>query len=210
MIKIAHKVLAALILSYSLASANAHGAAKEFDFKDPKGVNSVIFVLDSMLEPIMGVGSGTSGKCIFDPADPKSLSGQITLDAKSLHVPNKGMKDTMHDSDWLDVKSHPTITFSVKEVKEVTNKGEGVFELTVAGELTCKGITKPLSTKITATYLENKLQERGGKAKGDLLALRSSFVIKRADFNIKPEMGPEVVAEDIEVRVSIVGGHKAG
>jgi polyisoprenoid-binding protein YceI len=162
-----------------------------------------------MLEPIMGVGSGTSGKCSFDPANPKSFSGQITLDAKSLHVPNKGMKDTMHGSDWLDVNAHPTITFNIKEVKEVATKGD-VHELTVAGELTCKGVTKPLTTKVTATYLPEKLQERGGKAKGDLLALRSSFVIKRADFNIKPDMGGEVVAEDIEIRVSIVGSHKAG
>jgi polyisoprenoid-binding protein YceI len=199
-----------VVLGSFLATPPVRGAAKEFDFKDPKGVNSVIFVLDSVLEPIMGVGSGTSGKCSFDPENPKSFTGQITLDAKSLHVPNKGMKDTLHGSDWLDVNTHPTITFNIKEVKEAVPKGENAFEMTVTGELTCKGVTKPLSTKITATYLPNKLQERGGKAKGDLLTLRSNFVIKRRDFDIKPDMGPEVVAEDIEVRVSIVGGHKTG
>lgn len=207
MIKIAQKSVLAVLLS-SLLAAGARGAAKEFDFKDPKGVNTISFVLDSLVEPIMGVGAGISGTVSFDPENPKATKGKITLDASSLHVPNKGMKDTLHGSDWLDVKANPTITFEIKEVKEATPKGEGAFELTVSGDLTCKGVTKPVTTKIAATYLEGKLQERTRGAKGDLLVLRSTFAIKRADYNIKPDMGGTVVAEEIELRVSIAGGHK--
>jgi hypothetical protein len=40
-----------------------------------------------------------------------------------------------------------------------------------------------------------------------LLVLRSDFVIKRTDYDIKKDMGEQVVANDIELRVAIAGGH---
>jgi len=192
-----------------MGTTPSHAAAKEFDFKDPKGVNSIVFVLDSLLEPIMGVGSGITGKVTFDPDNPKATKGKITLDAKTLQTPNGGMADKMKESDWLDVESNPTITFEVKEVKEVKRGENDSYELTAVGELTCKGVTKSVTTVVSATYLPGKLGDRMRGANGDLLVLRSNFIVKRSDFQIKPEMGPEVVAEDIEVRVSIAGGHKA-
>jgi len=209
MIKTAHIVAPSILLASLLVTGRAEAAAKEFDFKDPKGVNSIVFVLDSLLEPIMGVGSGISGKVNFDPENPKSLAGKIVLDTNTLHVANKGMKDTMLGSDWLDVQANPTVTFEIKEVKEAAKNGDAQ-ELTVDGNLTLKGVTKPITAKITATYLPDKMQDRMRGAKGDLLVLRSKFSIKRADFNIKPDMGSAVVAEEVELRVSITGGHKAG
>jgi hypothetical protein len=43
------------------------------------------------------------------------------------------------------------------------------------------------------------------RGEGDLLVLRSQFSIKRSEFKINPSTPGEVVAEDIELRVSIVG-----
>ena len=46
--------------------------------------------------------------------------------------------------------------------------------------------------------------------KGDLLVVRSTFKIKRTDFSISPEMNKDVVADEIEVRLAVVGYHKKG
>ena len=194
-----------VVLSAFVAAGSVRAAGTEFDFKDPKGVNSISFTLDSLLEPFTGVASGISGKVTFDPADPKATKGTITVETKSLHLENKGMKETLHGPDWLDVAKNPKIEFAIKNVTESKSVGENVFDLTVVGDLTCMGVTKELTVPVKATYLPGKLGERSSKLSGDLLVLRASFAMKRKDFGIKPDMPGTVVAEEIQLRVSIVG-----
>ena len=193
------------VLSWLLAAPQvARAEARAFDFKDPKGVNSILFLLDSLLEPIAGLASGISGTVQFDPADPKATTGTIIVDAKSLHTDNVGMKETLHGSDWMDVAKFPTIKFTIKDVTEVKPTKENAWELQVAGEFSCRGVTKPVHAMVRANYLADKLGSRQRGAKGDLLVLRSDFVIKRSDFGIKPG-GDDVVADEIQLKVSIVG-----
>ncbi len=142
---------------------------------------------------------------LIDPADPKATKGTITVETKSLHIENKGMKETLHGPDWLDVAKNPKIDFAIKKVTESKSAGDNVFDLTVVGDLTCKGVTKELIVPVKATYLPGKLGERSSKMTGDLLVLRANFVMKRKDFGIKPDMTDKVVAEEIQLRVSIAG-----
>ncbi len=185
----------------------ANAAPIEFDCKDPKGVHSIAFTLDSKLEPIMGLASGISGKVSFDPAAPEKTTGRIVVEAKSLHTPNGTMKKYLHGPDWMDVEHHPNIEFTIKSVKKSKKIGENRYELTVKGEFTCKGITKKMIVPVTLTYLPGMLSQRQRGIEGDLIVIRAEFPIARKDFNIKPDMGPMVVSEEIEVRVAIVGGH---
>lgn len=188
-----------------VSNAPLTGATQDFDFKDPKGVNSISFLLDSPLEPILGLTAGITGTVKFDAADAKAMTGKIEIDAQSLHIENKGMKETLHGPDWLDVAKNPKIEFTFKQVKEVKSPEANVFDLTVVGDLTCKGTTKEVTVPVRASYLAGKLGSRMGGKEGDLLVLRSNFAIKRKDFNIKPSMGNDVVAEEIKITVSIVG-----
>jgi len=192
-------------LAVFMLATRAVAEPAEFDFKDPKGVNSMAFTLDSLLEPFTGVASGITGKVKFDPANPQATTGTISVETKSLYLDNKGMKETMHGPDWLDAQKNPKIEFTVKKVSEAKKLGEDVFEMTVVGDMTCKGVTKEITVPVKATYLPGKLSERSGKMNGDLLVLRANFNLKRKDFGIKPDMGDKVVAEDIQVRVSIAG-----
>lgn len=186
------------------AAASALGAAQTFDFKDPKGVNTISFTLDSQLEPILGLAAGVSGKVTFDPAEPKKTTGKIAVEASSVQTMNKKMNEVLHSADWLDVAKHPTVEFSFKDVKEVKSPRENVFEMTVAGEFTCRGVTKPLTVTVLANYLPGKLATRL-RGEGDLLVLRSDFTIKRADFNIKADQPGGLVADDIRIQAAIVG-----
>ena len=113
-------VAAALLATAGLARA---AAAIDFDLKDPKGVNTIAFALDSELEPILGLASGITGKINFDPDKPEATDGLVIVDAASLHCENKGMKDTLHGADWLNVKQNPEIKFNFKKVAEVKKSG---------------------------------------------------------------------------------------
>lgn len=191
----------------STAASGALAESAEYDFKDPKGVNTVAFVLDSVLEPIFGVATGTGGKILFDPEHPEATTGTITVDAKTMHVPNLGMKRTIHNAEWLNVSKHKTIEFTFKKVTKYVRAHDGSFELMVVGDFTCKGITKEITVPVSVMFLPGQLSSRTSRLKGDLLVLRSKFSVDRRDYNIKPDMGGDVVATEVEIRISIAGGH---
>ena len=77
----------------SLAMAQA--APIKFNFKDAKGVNTVVFTLDAPLEAISGSANGISGEVQFDPAKPAETKGKIIVEAASMQVPNSMMKQHM-------------------------------------------------------------------------------------------------------------------
>lgn len=204
----AQAMWAGLALAFAIVTTGAVDAQKSFDFKDPKGVNNVTFVLDSELEPIMGVASGITGSINFDPKDPKKTTGKITIAAEGIHVSNGRMKSKMHKEEWLDVAQHPTVTFEIKKVLSAkpgkSKSGAAVMDLRVAGDFTIKGVTKSVEVTIAASHLPNRLGDRQrSPSGGDLLVLRSEFVLKRSDFGVGKPMA--TVADDMEIRVAIVG-----
>jgi polyisoprenoid-binding protein YceI len=191
------------LLAIGFASV-ALAAPQTFDFKDPKGVNNVQFLLDAPLEPISGSASGISGTVTFDPANPGATKGKIVVDAKSLFVPNAMMKDHMHGKDWVDVANNKEITCAPKEVKNVKTTGD-VTTADAVGTFTLKGVTKDITVPVKLTYLKDQLGKRMQNAKGDLLVIRANFSVKRTDFGINPKAPEDKVADKIDLTLSIAG-----
>ena len=100
----------------------SHANSRSFDFKDPKGVNNVQFKLDAPLEAITGTATGITGQVAFDPTDPSSTTGRITLDAGSLTVGNPLMGEHLRSDQWLDVAKHPAIVFEASSFANVRNR----------------------------------------------------------------------------------------
>jgi polyisoprenoid-binding protein YceI len=194
--------LASLFL-VSVASL-ALAAPQTFDFKDPKGVNNVVFKLDAPLEAINGSASGISGTVTFDPVNPGATKGRIVVDADSLTVPNSVMNGHMHGGQWLDVANNKEITFEAKELKNTTTAGNKTTA-DVFGTLTIKGVAKEVTAPITLTYLKGKLSQRIPKMEGDLLVVRANFTIKRSDYGINPSAPTDKVSDEIELTLSIAG-----
>ena len=191
------------LLIVGLASV-ALAAPQTFDFKDPKGVNNVQFLLDAPLEPISGSASGISGSVTFDPANPGATKGKIIVDATSLFVPNAMMKDHMHGKDWMDVATNKEITFETKELKNVKTTGD-VTTADAVGTFTLKGVTKDITVPVKLTYLKDQLGKRMQNAKGDLLVIRATFSVKRTDYGINPKAPEDKVADKIDLTLSIAG-----
>lgn len=192
------------LLALSLLSTAVVAAPTTFDFKDPKGVNNIVFQLDAPLESINGTATGISGNVVFDPANPASLTGKLNITASSLHVGNPMMKEHMHGEMWLDVAKHPEITFEVTKVEDAKT-ADNVTTAKVTGKLTIKGVTQTVTTPVKLTYLKDKLKARGGNKEGDLLVLRATFPIKRSDFNINKGNGEDKVSNEIQLTLSLAG-----
>ena len=161
--------------SVCIGALHAHAEPLKFDFKDPKGVNAMSFVLDSLIEPIIGVASGISGTVSFDSANVGAMRGTIKVDAASLDLPQKRMASVMHSKDWLNVAEHSTIEFTFKKVNNTTPVREGVYALEVTGDFTCRGITRAMTIPVNVTYLPGKRPERTQRGNGYLAGPRHLF-----------------------------------
>jgi polyisoprenoid-binding protein YceI len=193
--------LAALIAVAS--SASLQGST--FDFKDPKGVNNVSFLMDAPLEYISGTASGVSGTVTFDPASPESTKGSIVLEAASIMVANPVMLEHILGPKWIDAVGHPTFTFTADKLEKVETTGN-VTKAHAVGSMTIKGITKPMTVPITLTYLPGRLADRtNGAVQGDLLVIRSDFSVKRSDFGINAGQAEDKVSDEIVLKLSIAG-----
>lgn len=195
--------LQTLLLVMVLAATSVVAAPIEFNFKDPKGVNNVVFKTDAPLESINGTATGISGLVTFDPENPGAVKGKIAVQTATMHLGNPVQKEHLHGDNWMNVPKYPEISFEVSNSKNIKTEA-GVTTADVVGTMTIKGISKTISIPVKMTYLKDKLKARTGK-EGDLLVLRSSFSVKRSDFRINAAKMEDKVSDEIELNLSIAG-----
>jgi polyisoprenoid-binding protein YceI len=195
--------LTTLLCMATLAGA-AHAAPLTFDFKDPKGVNSAAFKLDAPLESISGSANDITGSVTFDPANPGATQGKIVVGTASLHVPNPMMKGHLQGEQWMDVAKYPQLQFEAKKLAQIKTEGDKTTAI-AQGTMTVKGVSKEVEVPVTLTYLKDKLGMRVPNMKGDLLVIRTEFVIKRSDYGINPKVPADKVADDIHINLAIAG-----
>jgi polyisoprenoid-binding protein YceI len=117
----------------------------------------------------------------------------VTVDLNSINTGTVDRDNHLRSSDFFEVETHPTMTFTSTGVLE---KAEG--QLVVTGDLTIKGVTKPIELDVEL------LGEGGDPWGGTRLGLEATGEISRkefgVDFNI-PVSGDKVMIGD---RISIV------
>jgi polyisoprenoid-binding protein YceI len=72
--------------------------------------------------------------------DPVSGAGRVEIKTASIDTGNAQRDQHLRAADFFDVENHPTMVF---EGRSVTPKGDGEYEVT--GDLTIKGVTKPVT-----------------------------------------------------------------
>jgi len=184
------KKLLLSVLALAASASFCTVLAGDFDFKDPKGVNTISFHLDSPLEPIMGVADNISGTVSHEG---DATKGTISFPTANLAVPSKRMTSVLHGEDWLNAAANENVSFTF------THNGE-LFK----GKLTLAGVTKEFSAPGSVTLVEGGAAKRGA-GEGDLLVLRSKFTVSRSDFGIKPGAMFDKVGDKVDIIVAIVG-----
>lgn len=119
-------------------------------------------------------------------------------------VPNPMMKQHLHSDLWMDTAKFPEIIFEAKSLDNVKQNGSNTTA-DVTGTLKIKDVAKEVTVPVKFTYLKDKLGQRVPNMKGDLLVIRSSFTIKRADFGINPGQMEDKVSDEIELSLSVAG-----
>ena len=116
------------------------------------------------------------------------------------------MRMHLLSKDWLNARSNPEISFEIKKVGRVMQKGADASEVEVTGAFTLNRVTAEIVTKADVIYLPGKLGETtNNKVHGDLLVVRSNFKIRRSDFGIRPGEFLDKVADEIALSVNVIG-----
>ena len=126
----------------------------------------------------------TSGKVVFDKAA-KTGSVDIVINTKSVSTGSDVFNEHIQGEDFLDTAKHPTATF--KSTKVVF---EGDKPAKIEGNLTLKGVTKPVT--LTVTSFQTMPHPM---VKKDAIGANATTTVKRTDFNMgknAPYVGDEV------------------
>jgi polyisoprenoid-binding protein YceI len=91
-----------------------------------------------------GKFNSTSGKVVLDTAA-KTGEVQVTIDAASINFGHDKMNEHARGPDMFDVAKFPTATYKGK-----ISKWNGASPAEVDGELTLKGVTKPVKLTINS------------------------------------------------------------
>lgn len=130
----------------------------------------------------------TTGTVVLDKAA-RTASVDIVIDMTSVDTGYATFDEHIQGPDFLDTAKHPTATFKSTKVKF-----DGDRPVAVDGQLTIKGITRPVTLQITRfVNMEHPMQKK------DAIGADASVVIKRSDFNA----GMYVPAVGDEVTISI-------
>jgi polyisoprenoid-binding protein YceI len=132
----------------------------------------------------------TSGKIVIDRAA-KTGSVDVTIDAKSVNTGFPVFNEHIQGDDFFATASHPTITF-----KSTAVKFDGDKPVAVDGNLTIKGVTKPVT--LTVTSFQSMPHPM---LKKDAIGANAFTKIKRSDFNMG-KYAP-YVSDDVTLSIGV-------
>jgi polyisoprenoid-binding protein YceI len=115
----------------------------------------------------------------------KAGAVDVTIDMKSVETGSTVFNGHIQGEDFLDTAKFPTATFKSTKVNFAGDKPD-----TIEGNLTIKGVTKPVTLKVT--HFVNKEHPM---MKRDTIGADATTTIKRTEFNAgkyAPNVGDEV------------------
>ena len=130
------------------------------------------------------------GTLVYDAADVGKSNVEVTLPLSGLNSFTAKFDEHLRSADFFDAAKFPTATFKSTKVEAA-----GTNKLTVTGDLTVKGITKPVVLDVTV----NGAGEHP-MAKVPSVGFDATTTIKRSDFGVGAYA--PAVSDDVKVRIT--------
>ncbi len=157
-----------------------------------------------MVTWVRGHFKNVKGRLDFDPEAPALASVETHIDGATLWTGEPQRDAHLRSADFLDVETYPTITFRSRTVDVLAPQ-----EFRVHGDLTVRGITKPVT--LDTRYLgqwETPFWE-DGVDKGPMIraGFTATVVINRHDFGVSwnavLDRGGVVVGDLVHVTIDV-------
>ncbi|HEX7820734.1 MAG TPA: YceI family protein [Sphingobium sp.] len=115
------------------------------------------------------------GTLVLDPAAPSKARLDVTIPIASLTTVNANLTKHLSSPDFFDVAKFPEARFVSTSVKVTGTKAE------IAGNLTIKGITKPITLHASFVGAGKAVAQAGGK---DTIGFHATGKVNRGDYGI--------------------------
>ena len=183
------------ILAVILAAAPALGLAEATTWNlDPAHSNASFTVRHLVISNVRGEFQKLSGVVKIDDKDVTKSSVEATIDTTSIDTRNPDRDKHLKSPDFFEVEKYPTITFKSTKVES-----GGAGKLKVTGNLTMKGVTKPVVLTVDGPTPEIK-DPWGNTRRG----LSATTTVNRRDFGLNwskaIEAGP-VVGDEVKIEI---------
>lgn len=131
-----------------------------------------------------------------DPEDLTTADISFSIDVNSIDTRNEERDKHLKSADFFDVENHPKITFKSTKIEKT---GDSKYDVT--GDLTIKGVTRPVTFSVT-------YEGQGKNPWGAIVAgFSAEGKINRTDFgltwNTPLETGGVLVGEDVYINLEI-------
>ncbi|ATE53850.1 MULTISPECIES: YceI family protein [Actinosynnema] len=124
--------------------------------------------------------------------NPLESTVTATIDATTVDTRNADRDGHLQSPDFLDTANHPKITFTSTALRA---EGEEYF---IDGELTLRGVTKPVTLEVEVNGFGDGMSE-GSKVAG----FTATTSISRKDFGVTGGAAGAVVSDKIEIKLEI-------
>lgn len=161
------------------------------------GHSDLSFSIRHFVSRVRGGFGQWSGTIIVDTTDITRGSVDVVIQAGSIDTRNENRDKDLRSANFFDVEKYPTITFRSTKVAGRAD------DLTVTGDLTIHGVTKPVVLK--GRYLGGTIDNRGGRRIG----FEATTTINRLDYGVTwnrvAEGGGAMLGDEVRIDIVVAG-----
>lgn len=121
---------------------------------DPIHTSSGFEVTHLLVSKVRGEFGDTTGTIDINDKDLAKSKVDVVIDASSIDTRNADRDKHLRSEDFFWVEKHPKVTFVSTKVEKGKGKGKGNYKVT--GDLTMRGVTKPVTLDVSYTGQELK------------------------------------------------------
>ena len=200
-------LLAAPLLALSLlAGSTVHAQPATAPAQTPTPVGSSTWTIDvahsdvtfrirHLVSRVTGTFNEWKGSIVADPQAWENASIDVAIQTASIDTRNERRDNDLRSNNFFDAANHPLISFRSTKVERTGDKAK------IHGELTMKGVTRPV---VLAGTLTGLAMPATGRAR---VGFEASTTVNRLDYGITwnraAEGGGALLGDDVEISINI-------
>lgn len=137
-----------------------------------------------------------TGTITYNPEDPASLSFDVVIAVESVDTNIERLNNHLKSPDFFNAKEFGEMTFTSTAASKID---DDTFEVT--GDLTIRGITKTITTRVDLTGAVNS-------PRGKKIGFETIFTVDRSEYGVNYGLDNGVLGREIRLIVSMEANEK--